>query len=31
MQIQKTDKKIQKNAFVFEKNACEFFAFTYLY
>ena len=31
MQIQKTHKKIQKKAFVFEIKACELFAFTYLY
>ena len=31
MQIQKTQKKIQKKGFVFEVNASELFAFTWAY
>ena len=31
MQIRKTKKKIQTNFFVFEINASELLAFTYLY
>ena len=31
MQIRKTQKKIQKKCFVFEKKASELFAFTCLY